>query len=136
MFSALKKIVIIVLALLQLMAPLVHAHISDTPSGAGLHIPGLEIYSVVRDAPEIQALVHDAVCENQIIAIDSGIRLNLSDYDSDPIQGEAYISYQDALPKQPALLSHYINFSPHRYRLIPFAIVLSPQSPRAPPASV
>ncbi|MGR9046881.1 MAG: hypothetical protein ACU83N_16490 [Gammaproteobacteria bacterium] len=133
MLTALKKILILVLALLQLMAPLVHAHIADDRLGVGLHIPGLEHYNVASDAPEIKALAHDAASDNLVIGIDSGIRLDLND--NGPLQDQACFLDQGGFPENRTLLSHQINFSPHQPPSISFVFASSPQSPRAPPVS-
>ena len=45
MLPTLRKILIIFLTILQLFAPLVHAHASESHSNQGLHVPGLERYS-------------------------------------------------------------------------------------------
>jgi hypothetical protein len=133
MFTALKKILVIVLALLQLVAPLVHAHTSDDLPGAGLHIPGLELYSATQDLPEIQALLRASTNECLTIEIDAGIHYEPADFNIDHLQDEACFLYQDGFSNHQVLLSHQINFSPHRQHLISLAFVLSPLAPRAPP---
>ena len=51
MFTTLRKFIVIFLVLLQLIAPLVHAHAGEDISNTGLHVPGLEMYSVDRQSP-------------------------------------------------------------------------------------
>ena len=134
MFTALKKILITVLILLQLVAPLVHAHASGDWPGTGLHVPGLEKYSVDRSMPETQALMQVSTGECLIIDIDSGLRQEVNANDSDQRQDQVFLLYQDGLPDRHILLGHQINFSPHLQLLIPVAFLLSPLIPRAPPA--
>ena len=133
MFTALKKILVIVLALLQLVAPLVHAHASDDFPGNGLHIPGLELYSATQDLQEIQTQLRASTNECLIITINAGIHYEPADFSNDQPQHEACFLYQDESPNHQVLLSHQINFSPHRQHLISLAFVLSPLAPRAPP---
>jgi hypothetical protein len=59
MFTTLRKFTVIFLAILQLIAPLVHAHAGEKNSSLGLHVPGLEIYGVEHDALMSQAISHD-----------------------------------------------------------------------------
>lgn len=133
MFTALKKILVIVLALLQLVAPLVHAHTSGDLPGMGVHIPGLELYSAAQDLPEVQALIRVTPNNNLIIDIDAGIHHEMADSGTDLLQHEVCFLYQDGFPNHQALLSHQINFSPHRRHLLSRIFALSPHVPRAPP---
>ena len=75
MLSAFRKSLIIVLAMLQLFAPLLHAHtgINDFTQG-GLHIPGLESYPSNQDAPVFQSVNHDWDSEGLLVVVDAGIK--------------------------------------------------------------
>lgn len=42
MISGLRNRVLLVLLLLQMIAPLMHAHFGEEPSAGGIHLPGLE----------------------------------------------------------------------------------------------
>ncbi|TRW97006.1 hypothetical protein [Candidatus Methylobacter oryzae] len=59
MFTTVRKFTVIFLAILQLIAPLVHAHAGEKVSGIGLHVPGLEIYGVGQYAFMSGATNHD-----------------------------------------------------------------------------
>ena len=59
MFTTLRKFLVIFLAMLQLFAPLVHAHTGNKASDLGLHVPGLEILGVDHEALMSQAASHD-----------------------------------------------------------------------------
>ncbi len=60
MFTTLRKFTVIFLAILQLFAPLVHAHTGEKSSELGLHVPGLEMYGVEHDASVFQAVNYDS----------------------------------------------------------------------------
>ncbi|MGZ8137233.1 MAG: hypothetical protein ACXWTQ_07865, partial [Methylococcaceae bacterium] len=59
MLTTLRKFTVIFLAILQLIAPLVHAHAGEKTSDLGLHVPGLEMYGVKHDALMSQAVNYD-----------------------------------------------------------------------------
>ncbi|PKM12786.1 MAG: hypothetical protein CVV13_04045 [Gammaproteobacteria bacterium HGW-Gammaproteobacteria-3] len=126
MFTALKKLLLIILALLQWLSPLVHAHVADDLQGAGLHIPGLEKYSVSPDEEQLQPLAE----ADLIITIASGVHDEPTHFDAGQAPDKSCCSYQisffNQIPHQP------INFSPHLRPLSFPAIVLSPLVPRAP----
>ncbi|MSP27911.1 MAG: hypothetical protein EXR80_05620 [Methylococcales bacterium] len=83
MIFSLRPFVVIVLVLLQCIAPLVHAHTSEHFSAHGVHIPGLEGYghldSVALDTiPSATAVPCSvsSVCgdsEGQVVGIDTGL---------------------------------------------------------------
>jgi hypothetical protein len=59
MFTTLRKFTVIFLAILQLIAPLVHAHAGEKVSSLGLHVPGLERYDVEHEAAMSQTVTYD-----------------------------------------------------------------------------
>ncbi|MGR9116161.1 MAG: hypothetical protein ACU85E_10375 [Gammaproteobacteria bacterium] len=134
MLTALKKNLVIILALLQSIAPLVHAHTSEQTAVTGLHIPGLEFYSDAQTLPEIQALAQALTDECLIIGIDSGIRQESGDCGADRQQDQVCLIGQDTLTKHQVLLRHQVNFSPHRLHFLSLTFALSPLTPRAPPS--
>jgi hypothetical protein len=50
MFTVSRKILILLLVLLNAFAPLIHAHTGDNSAGFGLHVPGLESYKAIYDS--------------------------------------------------------------------------------------
>jgi hypothetical protein len=60
MFTTLRKFLVIFLAVLQLFAPLVHAHTGNKTSDLGLHVPGLEILGVDHETLMSEAVSHDS----------------------------------------------------------------------------
>ena len=79
MFSIQRRFLIIVLTLLQLIAPLVHAHASEHILKQGLHVPGLELsgseyFGLI--APEIKSLQHNVSVDGMIVVIDLGVKRN------------------------------------------------------------
>lgn len=128
------KIVIIVLALLQLIAPLVHAHRTvDRSSVTGLHVPGLELFSAGQDSPELQALVRVTTIGNQIIEIDSGLRMQAGHQIPYPLDKGFYVFCQSGFPSFHGAFNRQVNFSPHRIFFPPTLFTLKSLAPRAPP---
>lgn len=125
-----RRYLLVLLGLLQLVAPLVHAHSGNNFARFGLHLPNLEIYSAVNEqqAPTLQP-VDDLSLDDAIVSISTGIKNQQNDADD--------LSLLLYFPPNPvsislALSSYEINFSPqppHRLK----TLVHSPQSPRAPP---
>lgn len=64
----------IILALLQFVAPLVHAHSNGESSGQGFHLPGYEHYSVKSDRSEFHEMTQSSVADYPIISIGVGIK--------------------------------------------------------------
>jgi hypothetical protein len=69
MFIALRKSTVIFLAILQLIAPLVHAHTRENVLNQGLHVPGLEMYGVEQAVPVSQAVNDDRIGTRPIAGI-------------------------------------------------------------------
>jgi hypothetical protein len=74
MFTTLRKFTVIFLAILQLFAPLVHAHTGEKVSDLGLHVPGLERYGVDHEALMSQAVSYDFSSEGIVVGVDAGIK--------------------------------------------------------------
>jgi len=131
MFSALRKFLFIFLAILQLIAPLMHAHAGEKVSDLGLHVPGLEMYGVKHGALMSQAVNYDANSEGIIVGVDAGMKDGQDDavVDSDDSH---YLHQQSPLFKT-ALSPFDTNFSPQPTQFVCRLLVPS-LSPRAPPA--
>lgn len=141
MFTTLRKFTVIFLAILQLFAPLVHAHAGENVPDLGLHVPGLEVYDVERDASVSQAVSHDfsqgrigsrpiatlPAVEGIIVGVDAGLKAASSDLDN------SHYLHQQA-PVFNVLISPFdINFSPQQTQIV-CRLFIPSLSPRAPPA--
>lgn len=137
MFCNLKRVLVIFLALLQFVAPLVHAHAGEKKQsliGAGsakLHIPGLEAYGVESETLMLDSVGHQYSAEGIIISVDAGIKHEQAtlfiDFDNN------YALPQPSLVFEPTISPFDTNFSPH----VPIRAgshLISSHTPRAPPA--
>jgi hypothetical protein len=133
MFSALRVYLIFFLALLQLIAPLVHAHAGENLSNKGLHVPGLEIYAAERHAFLSQPTNHIAGSEALIIGVDAGIKHNQAqaDADTDAADHSYYLHQEIAIFNAP-VSAFDINFSPQPAPFV-YRLFIPSLSPRAPP---
>ncbi len=131
MLPNLSKSLIIVLAMLQFFAPLVHAHTGANRFNQGLHIPGLEAYPTQQHSPVMQNVNADRDSEGMLVMIDAGIR-SYQDVSVEYTGNHFYLPPAD-LPRIAAIPEFKCNFSPH---LFPFhsSVNLASHSPRAPPA--
>lgn len=138
MYFELRKFLVIFLALLQLAAPLVHAHAGEESrtlpnTGLGkLHIPGLEAYGVEHEPLMIEANNHHYIAEGLIIAVDAGIYRNQSKLIND--DGKNYFPASQSVAIKPSISLFDRNFSPP----VPtFAcrLPVTSHTPRAPPFS-
>jgi hypothetical protein len=74
MLSVFRKSLVIMLAMLQLFAPLVHAHAGNSSFNQGLHIPGLELYRTNQDTSVSQAVNVNWDSEGLLVVVDAGIK--------------------------------------------------------------
>ncbi len=128
MFTALRKSTVIFLVILQLLAPLVHAHAGEKGSDVGLHIHGLEMHNVEHDTFVFQAIEHDFHADGIVIGIAAGIKdkhVNTAD--------NSHYLHQQAPLFNTALFPFDINFSPQAQQFI-CRLFIPSLSPRAPPA--
>lgn len=131
MTLTLRRYLLVLLALLQLIAPLVHAHSSNNFSQFGLHLPNFEIYSVAspENFPALKSFDYLANLDDAIVSISTGIENqhnNIDDLSPALYPLPSYISLSLAV------VGCGINFSPQsQHSSKTFAH--SPQSPRAPP---
>lgn len=125
MFTTLRKFIIIFLALLQLIAPLVHAHAGENILTRGLHVPGLEMYSVDHDTQMSQAISHDGF----MIGVDVGMKDKKMNAD---LTNSHYLPQQISVFNL-ALSPFDHNFTPQAQQFI-CRLFIPSLSPRAPPA--
>ncbi len=137
MRSILRPCLVTFLVLLQLVAPLVHAHagkmaFSVPSTGTGkLHVPGLEILvSTEADNRQYSLATIDVPSEGVIFGIDAGIKQHqdngLSDADV------SYYLHQKTIVFNLPVSPFDNNFSPQASAVICRLPVFS-HSPRAPP---
>jgi hypothetical protein len=132
MSPVIRQSFIIVLAMLQLFAPLVHAHTGNNGFNQGLHVPGLELYRTTQDSPVIQAIDTDGDAEGLLVIVDAGIKN----------QHDLFVESKDIgyalLPSQQlqvsALAENDCNFPPHTQTVV-YRKSTAPRSSRAPPTS-
>lgn len=131
MLPVLHKSLIVVLAMLQLFAPLVHGHTGDKSFNQGLHVPGLELYLTHQDAYVFQNVNHDWGSEGLLVVVDTGVK-NPQDI-SVEATGRSFALLPSDQLRITALFENDNNFSPQPQ---PFSSrrFPSPHSPRAPPA--
>jgi hypothetical protein len=131
MISALRKSTIIFLAILQLIAPLVHAHTGEENSDFGLHFHGLEMHGVEHDTLVFHAVSHDFRYEGIIVGIDAGIQ----NKQVNTVVGSDHSHYlhQQASVFNVAISPFDINFSPQSQQFV-CRLSIPSLSPRAPPA--
>lgn len=131
MFSTLRRSTVIFLAILQLIAPLVHAHAGEKIPDLGLHVPGLEIYGADYESPISEAISHDFSLEGIIVSIDAGMKHNQANAGTDP--DDSHYLHQQAPVFNAAISPFDINFSPQSRPFI-CRLPIPSLSPRAPPA--
>jgi len=148
MFTTLRKFTVIFLAILQLFAPLVHAHTGEKVSDLGLHVPGLERYGVEHESPMSQAVSYDfssgrigsrpiatlppsLAVEGIIVGVDAGIKDKQANAVSD-LDNSHYL-HQQAPVFNAAISTFDINFSPQAQQFV-CRLFIPSLSPRAPPA--
>lgn len=131
MILTLRRYLLILLGLLQLVAPLVHAHSGNHFARFGLHLPNLEIYSAAdkQSKPVFQSVDDLLAQDNAIVSISTGIQNQQNDADD--------LSPLLYFPPHPvtvsvALSSCVVIFHPPPQYSVK-TLVHSPQSPRAPP---
>ena len=132
MFSVFKKSVLIVLAMLQFLAPLVHAHTGASHPHGGIHMPGLEAYLNHQHAPALEK-VNSAwpSSEGFLVMVDAGIK-NTKDALSHSV-GYNFCCVDTGLLHQNLPEQRPQNFSPQKRILPPSSSDFPPHAPRAPP---
>ncbi len=131
MILVMRRYLLVLLVLLQMIAPLVHAHSGSDFARFGLHLPNLEVYTVAdnQSSPAFQSLDYLASLDDAIVSISTGIQNTQSD--SNDLLPLLYFS-PSPFVFSPALVSCEINFSPQTTPSFK-TLYHSPHSPRAPP---
>lgn len=129
MIRPFRNSLIIFIALLQLVAPLVHAHASNAQAATrGIHLPGLEFINAGKNLPGVRAEASRSDCCGILIGVSCGLQ-----------QSKAAAEMPVALDSHPQFTLYRtdfivaaINFSPQPPHFSSL-IFLQPLSPRAPP---
>lgn len=131
MLSIPRQFLFIFLALLQLLAPLVHAHTSGSFGRVGLHVPGLEIVNASQLGDTASAVAYSCDAGGLVIGVNAGIRQSLIDSIADT--NHYFDLPAPAQIVKPSLLGYEVNFSPHS-AVVVYRLSTSLHAPRAPPA--
>lgn len=131
MLSALRFHIVVFLAMLQLIAPLVHAHAGEKIPDLGLHVPGLEAYGAKNAGLGLEAVSYTAGAEVMLFSVDTGIRLNPTHADTD-VDQSPYLHHEIGLFNAP-ISPFDTNFSPQTQPFV-CRLLIPSLSPRAPPA--
>jgi hypothetical protein len=131
MLPVIRQSFIIVLAMLQLFAPLVHAHTGSNNFNQGLHIPGLELYRANQDASVGQNVNADWDSEGLLVVVDAGIK-NPQDKFVESTDHSFALSPPDQL--RISALPENDNTIPPQRQSFSFQRLPPIFSPRAPPA--
>jgi len=130
MNRGLRNFFIILLVLIQFIAPLVHAHTGLPQIGNGIHLPGLEFIGNAQGSSNIAA---NTLCPGQqgvIINISSGARHKnvVPEELSDVFILSGDLSFTAPVRSKGCILSH------RPKHLAKALLYYPPNSPRAPPA--
>jgi hypothetical protein len=137
MFSKTKHFLLIFLALLQFVAPLVHAHtgegsqIFSEPGSAKLHIPGLESYDVANERLIFVSASHQYTTSGIIIGVDAGIKQNQANLISN--SDNSFVLPRPSVVTERLISVFDSNFSP-QVPILVSRYLFSSHTPRAPPA--
>ena len=132
MLPTLRKFLIIFLTILQLFAPLVHAHASESASNQGLHVPGLEHYSSHHDSSAyFKAHALHACVDGVLISIGVGLKQTSSTAQSDT-DNSVYLPMQISLLSSVALPLE--TYHPRQSQPLLTRLLVSPPPSRAPPS--
>jgi hypothetical protein len=134
MFSIQRSFLVIVLTMLQCIAPLVHAHASEHIAKQGLHLPGFELSGsehFASIAPEMKSLQNHVSIDGMIIVIDIGVKRN--QYKHWITSDSNYYLHQQNVVFNVGASKVDTNYSP-LVNQINFLSLSSAHSSRAPPA--
>jgi hypothetical protein len=128
MFLIPRKFIVIVLTLLQFIAPLAHAHAHGQGDGQGLHIPGLEGFSTRHNTAK--TLPCHAAIDGLLVVVDGGLKQQRASLTSNADNNVC-------LPQQASALNatafRLDSISPQPQAFVATAFTPA-HSPRAPPA--
>ncbi len=129
MVNKLHKSFSVLLVLLQLIAPLVHAHSEAKYAPAGIHLPGLEYVQTDHQTSTIKANALLCVSEGVIVGIGSGLKQKaMPPFDLVSPYSETSIKYFDATPNR-----YEVGFSPHIVAILTSQSFDPSRSSRSPP---
>ena len=123
------RTLITTLALLQLIAPLVHGHLGFDSSPPGIHVPGLEFVSPAAQDSEFKSVTSRFTSDGMVVAIVTGVSHHVSIVVEQRNLGYIPVSGTLRVPKH---FSQKPGGSPPR-RIAVRPAFHSPASPRAPP---
>lgn len=130
MIHSLRKSLIILIALLQLVAPLVHAHTSGMQGAfGGIHLPGLEFINSDKFKPGLRAEAPGNDGCGMAIGVSCGVERAKASLDSAAI----FNSHAQLEIFCGDFIAATTNFSPQQTFEFNHQTVLQPISPRAPP---
>lgn len=129
MVASLRRILILLLLLLQTVAPLVHAHVGGQfQFGGGLHLPMLEALNHDFGDSHLAATEHR---DDWSQTVELGSAIKLPAIDANPPLALLPNTNLGFLPPSPLQL--LVNFSPHKANQNPTPPFLSANISRAPP---
>jgi hypothetical protein len=131
MLPHLRKTLILVLAMLQFFAPLVHAHMGDKNFNQGLHMPGLESYHALQDASVLQNVNVEWDGEGLLVMVDAGIK---STQDISVASTDSDFALLPTAQLRVSALPGTDNTIPSQHQSFSFRRPPPLFSPRAPPA--
>ena len=125
-----RNFLVLFLVLLQLFAPLVHAHVDEHYTNVGIHLPGLESHDPKFNSPALQAIHYTFSSNNLVVSINTGIKAK---HDKNlPVSGDDDYIHQPFFVFNAATAATDINFSPQSSTIV-LPHTTSPYAPRAPP---
>ena len=131
MIFTLQRSLIILLVLLQLVAPLVHAHSGQVERSAGIHLPGLEFVTASDKSPFLSTTPSSPVKHyGTLVSVSSGIQhKNFSRASAQEFNRVATDIHYYAVNSRQELICLPDGF------IIPCKTYLHPDFPRAPPSN-
>ena len=133
MFSTFRLYLVFLLVLLQFIAPLMHAHAGETIANRGLHVPGLELYSVADESIAYETASDDSSSDAAFFGVDTGIKQSQNNPMADA--DNSHYLPQPIAVFTPPFSTFNIAVSPHSPP-IAGALSLPAHTPRAPPAQL
>lgn len=131
MTATLRQLFVLLLALLQLAAPLLHAH-KGGQSQTGLHLYEFEQLIHPAGAPEFTGLVYQSDTSGCIVSISCAIKQSPQSVHDDGDSVQLFFPPVFwALPQR--LLGYWINFSPQPSQVAVPTPLSKAHSSRAPP---
>jgi hypothetical protein len=128
------KFLLMLLALLQVFAPLVHAHTGEISFNQGIHIPGLEtLHKKSNDILFVDKVNQDFGADGILVIVDAGIK-SPQDFILTPERSNYALAAINTFNGQLLLRSEQ-NYSPHDNQNYSLNYYLSP-APRAPPSTI